>query len=181
MKIGAKSITASMCRDMLNYDPATGDLTWLPREGRSVFNAKFAGKKAFTARHIDGHLVGKINGTQLFAHRVCWAIFHGDFPSLNIDHVNGDPADNRIENLREATQRENLKNRCIFRNNTSGTPGVRFHSRTGKWRASIGGAAIHFLGEFGSKDAAIAARKAAESALGYHANHARPAKTEAAA
>lgn len=55
----------------------------------------------------------------------------------HIDHVNGDPSDNRICNLRQASRSQNMQNCKLRHDNTSGTKGVSFRQRCGKWKVSI--------------------------------------------
>jgi hypothetical protein len=92
------------------------------------------------------------------AHRVAWMIVHGRWPGAFIDHINGDKADNRLCNLREATASENNCNRAKPNTNTSGFKGVHLHRRSGKWKAqiSVGGRRRH-LGLFLTPEDAHAA------------------------
>lgn len=71
------------------------------------------------------------------AHRVIWAIHYGEWPENEVDHINGNKTDNRIENLRIATPSENRCNRGKQRNNTSGYKGVYFNKRSNSWYAEI--------------------------------------------
>jgi hypothetical protein len=99
---------------------------------------------------------------------------HGEFPTYQIDHIDGDGLNNRLENLRDVTQLENLRNMTLYRNNTSGRIGVCFVKREGKWCAQIGTkSGSKHLGHFSNFDDAVTARKAAEVELGYHENHGR--------
>lgn len=152
-------------RQLLDYDPATGELRWKPRTaeiagdgGRAKqFNSALAGKPAMTA-NSNGYRVGGILGTQYLAHRVIWAMHYGRWPETHVDHINGDRMDNRICNLREATFSQNNMNRGAQINNTSGFKGVSWHKRANCWRADIrkNGKQIH-LGSFGTREAAYAA------------------------
>ena len=101
------------------------------------------------------------------AHRIAWAIVHGRWPEHFLDHINRVRTDNRLANLREATNAENLRNRSVVRNNESGTKGVRMDKRSKRWQAriKIGGTSIS-LGAFASRDEAAAAYTAA--AKKYH-------------
>ena len=104
------------------------------------------------------------------AHRIVWKMFNNTDPQEQLDHINGNRSDNRIENLREVTTRSNALNQRKPCNNTSGTVGV--HKKNSLWVAHISspkGKII--LGRFPSLDDAIAARKAAETEYGYHPNH----------
>lgn len=93
---------------------------------------------------------------------------------LEIDHINGDPKDNRWANLRSVISAENAKNQKRRKDNTSGVCGVYWREDSRKWRAMIGhnGRLIR-VGTFERKEDAIAARLAAQQKLDYHPNHGR--------
>lgn len=168
-------------RSILDYDPVSGKLYWLerPREmfPRSrlwkMWNTRYAGKEAFTRNH-SGYFGGQIFNKRLLAHRVIWAWCYGEWPVDVIDHIDGDPVNNRIDNLRVVTQSENSKNSRISIRNSSGITGVSWASRDKKWIAyiSIEGRRTS-LGYFNDIASAVAARKQAEPQFGYHANHGR--------
>lgn len=176
-----------MLRKLLRCEPETGKLFWRERsvdlftDGKqsanhncAAWNAKFAGKEAFTSVGSHGYYQGAIFNSPHLIHRVIWAMVNGEWPSDQVDHINGDKLDNRPENLRDVTSQENLRNQKMYCNNTSGHTGVRWYKGRRKWRATIhvSGKRTH-LGYFTSKDDAIAARKAAEIEHGYHPNHGR--------
>lgn len=80
-----------------------------------------------------------------------------------IDHINGDKTDNRIKNLREATNAQNGKNLKLSAKNTSGICGVSFDRQTGKWRATIKvDGKQRCLGRWVVFDDAVNARRVAE-------------------
>jgi hypothetical protein len=110
----------------------------------------------------------------MLAHRVAWALHYGEWPSDQIDHVNGDKTDNRLENLRIVTAQGNAKNRSLRSDNTSGHVGVYWVRETKKWSAQIKvDGRQKTIGSFESLEDAVKARKAAEDLNGYHANHGR--------
>ncbi len=78
-----------------------------------------------------------IGGKGVAAHHVVFALKHGRWPQASIDHINGDPLDNRPENLRECTHAQNMWNKRVYKNNKSGVKGVYWHKVVGKWVASI--------------------------------------------
>ena len=166
--------TPEMVRKLLRYDPDTGKLYWRPRVGDTKFNSRYAGTETFTSTARNGYMVGTLLGSNLKAHRVIWVIVNGDWPEDQIDHEDGNTGNNLISNLRVVTQEGNLRNRKRNRNNTSGQMGVHWCFRDGKWISKIrdGGKNV-YLGGFKDKDDAIAARKSAETRLGYHENHGR--------
>lgn len=181
------NITPELCRQLLRYEPETGKLFWRERHPDSfrgdgqrpsewncaVWNKQRAGKEAMTAQS-HGYRHGSLNGVMLRAHHVVWMIVHGERPPFPIDHINGDPLDNRICNLRSVPPTTNSKNRSLNCNNSSGFHGVRWHKRYHKWEAHIvSQGKYRYLGSFQNKEDAIAARKSAELELGFHANHGR--------
>jgi hypothetical protein len=171
-------ITPELCRQLLRYEPETGLLFWLfrPRElfpdDRSwkIWNTRFARKPALNSPS-NGYLVGAINYVTVRAHRVAWAISHGVWPEI-IDHINGDGTDNRLVNLRDVSQSENMTNLPRKSNNTSGALGVyRFGNR---WAAEIKAKGEkHWLGYHNTYEEAVSARRHAATRLGFHENHDR--------
>jgi len=103
------------------------------------------------------------------AHRVAWALHYGEWPKHEIDHINGNKRDNRIQNLRDVPHLLNQRNRGLRADNTSGADGVSW-MKAGFWRVTVAG---KYLGIFKDFEAAVAARKSAEQAHGYHVNHGR--------
>lgn len=99
-------------------------------------------------RSSNGYVLVSIGGEERQAHRVAWAIVHGEWPVEDIDHINRIKWDNRLTNLRQATKSENAANvpPC---GSTSKFKGVSWHKKAGKWRAQIKvrGKKIH-LGTF---------------------------------
>lgn len=171
---------------LLAYDPETGRLFWrdrpvsMFREGEHGaehtcrwWNNRFAGREAFTVRHPSGYLMGKIDGEMWLAHRVIWKLVYGTEPN-EIDHEDGTKSDNKLSNLRDVDRSGNRRNQPLPITNTSGAMGVTWAPKQGKWHAriTVAGCRIH-LGSFSCFDAAVAARKAAERELGFHANHGR--------
>ena len=77
-----------------------------------------------------------INRKTVYVHHAIFLIHHGYLPKY-IDHIDGDSLNNRIENLRAATQSQNMGNSRMKSNNTSGYKGVTFRKDTGKWQAAV--------------------------------------------
>lgn len=86
----------------------------------------------------NGKQYKKINikNKTYYLHQIIYMYFYGYIPNY-IDHKDGDSLNNRIENLREATQSQNAANQRIRKNNKSGIKGVRFNEKYGKWTAAI--------------------------------------------
>jgi hypothetical protein len=168
--------------ESISCDFATGALRWRVRPEHhfgsarkaAAWNARFAGSKALAALNRNGYRHGSLGGRSLQAHRVVFALGHGRWPSAQVDHINGVRTDNRLVNLREATNKENSRNAAASRRNTSGVPGVCKHTNPKFWfaRIKVDGREI-YLGLFTRFEDAVAARKAAEKQFGFHANHGR--------
>lgn len=164
--------TVDYLRKRLRYDPETGKLFWLDCDDMSNnWRLRFAGKEAFTCV-CGGYQTGSIKYSGFRAHRVAWAIHYGEWPSNQIDHINGVRIDNRIENLRTVTSQENMRNIKMFSTNTSGVTGVSWVKARGKWMAMISVEGRNKnLGYFQSIDDAKAARAAAASRYGFSDRH----------
>jgi hypothetical protein len=180
--MAAKELPAQdVLRQLLDYNPETGALTWKARDlatfkdvrsGRN-WNTKYAGQPALAAFNSFGYRHGQLMGAHVRAHRVIWKIMTGE-DANTVDHINGEPSDNRWCNLRNVSLSENMKNARLPKHNTSGTIGVQWSSIKRKWIAQIKSQGIgRILGGFDAFDAAVAARKQAERELGFHENHGR--------
>jgi frataxin-like iron-binding protein CyaY len=157
-------LTAGYVRQILSYDPATGVLTRRyrrPREGfertDKTFNSRFAGKPT-GALTPDGRLLVGIGNRRYLAHRLAWLIYYGEWPIEEIDHIDMNPLNNRILNLRIADHSENKFNRGKQINNSSGYKGVHFNRDKNLWQANLchRGKKMH-LGYFRSIGEACAA------------------------
>lgn len=123
-------------RDSLDYNSSTGSLTWKRRDEMSKsWNTKFSGKLAFNTASSDGYKRGRINNKEYLAHRVAWAIYYGEWPSSDIDHIDRNPSNNTISNLRLATPSNNQWNKSKCKSNTSGYKGVTWSKDKKKWMA----------------------------------------------
>ncbi len=143
-------------RGVLAYDRDTGILTWRITSGRAI-----AGREAGCFDKSSGYVRVRIDGYFILAHHVVWAIETGEWPE-QLDHIDGNKAHYRFENLRQANQRQNLGNIGAPRHNTSGIKGVSWHKATAKWRAMISAAGKRvWLGVFDTKEEAGAAYLAA--------------------
>lgn len=115
---------------ILDYRPETGVFTW--KTGHR------AGMRAGSVDKMAGYEQIGIGGKLFRSHRLAWLYVHGAFPVHQIDHINGNRADNRIQNLRDASADTNNQNRKgANKNNGSGLLGAHFDARTGRYMASI--------------------------------------------
>lgn len=107
-----------------------------------------------------------------YAHRIVWKIHYGNIPEgMDVDHINHERDDNRIENLRLVTRQDNLRNKGVVSSNT-GVMGVYWNKKTNRYTANITiNKKTKHLGTFMTLDAAAKARKEAERLYGFHENH----------
>ena len=116
---------------MLRYDPETGSFTWIVTKSAQRAGARAGGVDRHGYRRLQ------IDGAQYLEHRLAFLYMTGAFPPDEVDHINRDRSDNRWENLRPADRIQNQGNVALLRSNTSGSRGVVFHKKTGKWQAQI--------------------------------------------
>ncbi len=149
-----KSITTEELKRIVAYDPETGVFTRLID---SATNAK-AGSRADSVDGRGGYRKVKMNRISYKAHRLAFQYMTGREPAGCIDHINGDPSDNRFANLRESTLNGNAHNAKKRKDNTSGFKGVSWHKGVGKWTARIMVNNKHLnLGVFATPEAAYQA------------------------
>ena len=167
----AVEIPLARLRELFDYDPETGLFARrYVAGGSSARNTRWAGKPGMTRVHKQGYRIGYVDGRTVYAHRAAWALHYGAWPADEIDHINHDPSDNRIANLRAASRTENTRNHPRMRHNTSGHTGV--YRRKNRWAAMIRvDRVLHRLGSFENLEDAVASRKAAELRFGFHTNH----------
>lgn len=152
-------ITIDYLRAAIDYNQSTGAFVWRV----STSNVK-AGTVAGCVNAKGYQYIG-IGGKLYRANRLAWFYVHGTWPNGQIDHINGNRLDNRIENLRDVDGYTNQRNRHNGnKGSSSKLCGVSFHKGTGKWRAqlSINKTTKH-LGLFDSEVAAHNAYKTAKT------------------
>jgi hypothetical protein len=154
------TLTAERLRELLHYDPATGVFTWRVNRVRAR-----AGNRAGCA-HSRGYRRISIDGAAYFEHRLAFLYMTGAWPKCEGDHENGKRADNRWENLRDATRAQQGQNRAARAKGTSQRLGVSFFPQSGKWRAQISrdGRKYH-LGIFPTEELAAAAYRGAKRVI----------------
>lgn len=161
---------------ILTYDCFEGELRWSENlldltHMHIAAASRFRGKPAGSFDK-DGYIAIHVKGATYKAHRLAWLMTYEEWPSKDIDHVDGNPSNNRIENLREATKSENLRNQRLHKNSTTGVTGVVFHKKNKRYGAYIksNGKDV-YLGWFSTLEEAAAARQAANEEYGYHPLH----------
>jgi hypothetical protein len=146
--------------ELLIYQPETGLFFWKVQRSGKTKAGVLAGSK-----NGSGYINLRIDYLAYGAHRAAWAMHYGVWPDGDIDHINGNRADNRIENLRDVPRSTNLQNqRKAHRDNTTGYLGVS--KRGDRFRAKImRNYRLYDLGEFLTADEASAAYQAAKQRL----------------
>jgi hypothetical protein len=160
----AMTLTVEQVRAVLDYDPETGRFTRKANRPLALVGTDPTRLKR------DGYYVVSVCGErEIRAHRLAWFITYGEWPAGEVDHINGDPRDNRIANLRVASRSQNAANqRTQARKQLKG---ITFNKKVGKWQAA---ARKKYLGVFDSPEAAHAAYvTAAQSLWGEYASDGR--------
>jgi hypothetical protein len=131
MLIPKPKVTVERLREVLSYDPDTGRLKWEVR-----ISCHNSGEHAGCVK-MDGYVYVNLDKNRMFGHRIAWALHYGAWPTHQIDHINGTRSDNRIANLREATNSLNQHNRRDMVRKNGGLKGTSFNKKHGQWKAEI--------------------------------------------
>ena len=129
-------LDAETLRSLVSYDPDTGVFVWLKRVDSNHWNSRWAGKRAGSLGK-NGYWYIDIHARTLLGHRLAWLYMTGEQPPRYIDHIDGDPSNNRWINLRETTMSQNLANSKCRKDNTSGLKGVHWQKSANAWAAKI--------------------------------------------
>ena len=157
--------------ECFDYAPDTGILTWKERPqhhfksvGRMLSIHKLWAGKPVGQVGTKGHIHVELDTCRYTAHRIIWKMWYGTDPAVYVDHINGDKTDNRIANLREATNSQNQANqRSRAKVSNICVVGVNYHKRDKSYRAymTVNGKSKH-LGNYRNLQDAIKARQEAE-------------------
>lgn len=144
--------------ELLSYDPKTGELRWQVSRG-GVLQGAIAGRVDHTNRRIIG-IASKV----YVAHRIAWKLHYKKEPVDLVDHINGDPGDNRIDNLREATHSQNRVNSKAHADSNLKAKGITWCKTHVRFVCSVTFEKRTFtkgfgVGNYGSKEAAFEAAK----------------------
>lgn len=150
----------SLLRQWYYYHPESGAISLAPnslrKSGKPIGQITKNGYMAVRVTDETGI------SRRFMVHRIAWALYYGRWPDIHIDHINGDRSDNRISNLRAATNSQNSMNRSCHSNSLTGIKGVTWDKQRKKWMARLnkGGKFIN-LGRFETSDEAKMAYDAA--------------------
>ena len=157
-------MNANEVKENFRYDSSSGKLFW---------KNSMKGKEAGCIKKDTGYIRIKFQGKFVYAHRLIMFFLVGDYDqTLQVDHIDHDRLNNRIENLRLVTNSINGKNTKMHKNNTTGVTGVTFDKNRNKYKAQIVvNHKLDNLGRFNTFEEAVQARLQAEIKYGYHPNH----------
>lgn len=157
-------ITQEDLKKELHYNPDTGVFT-------RTSNGSVAGSVKGGAHRYS---IVSILSSKYPAHHLAFIYMTGRSPDNFVDHISGDPFDNRWINLRDVTAQENNTNKAVGTNNKSGVIGVHWSKKERSWKSQINvmGKRIH-LGYFKDFFEAVCARKSAQCKHGFHQSHGR--------
>lgn len=157
-----RKITQDRLIELFDYNEKTGLF-----KRRVGIKGSATGSIAGCSRR-GGYVMICVDYEQMFAHRLAWLYVHGYMPENEIDHIDGDPSNNSISNLREASHQCNMRNLKIDKRNKSGVTGVSWKKRDKLWCAAISSdGKHHVLGHFKDKDEAVISRWKGEKKYGY--------------
>lgn len=160
VKLIERGVALAVIRDQFEYMPGTGDLV-----------RRSTGQVTGSTRR-DGYKQVGVGRRSFAVHRIAWALHWGTWPEGDIDHINGDPADNRIANLRDVPHSVNQRNLRRAKNSSTGVTGVYVHTETRRFvaRIKIGGV-TRTLGSFKTLEEAAQARAEANASHGFSMRH----------
>jgi hypothetical protein len=129
-------------RKIFEYNPDTGEIRYKVKRGLKM-PGDLAGQSVDKGyRRIEAY------GERWMYHRVCWMLYHGEWPKYTIDHKNLDKSDNRLLNLRDITQGENNRNKARYKTNNKYKGVTKSYN---KFYASFVDSGVHYyLGSFSS-------------------------------
>jgi len=156
--IQEQKVTGTTMAMFLDYNPETGAFYRKLKTGPNSYPGE-----EITCLNDEGYIIVTMMGARLRAHRLAWVWMTGNWPKEDIDHINGNRADNRFINLRGATRSQNLQNSGMRSYNKTGYKGVHFCNQRQKYVAQIRiNKKATCLGRFETLEEASAVRIAAE-------------------
>lgn len=160
-------ITQKQLKEVISYNPYTGDFTWIKATGKRYKVGDIAGYQS-----PDRYKQIRINTILYKSHRLAFLYMEGEFPVNIVDHINHEPSDNRWLNLRHVDRCTNQRNMQLSKRNKSGISGVSFCKVKKKWRVRFyrNKKETH-LGYFSDKSEAVEVRNQTYKDLGFSPTH----------
>lgn len=127
-------LSAARVRQLFDYDPKNGALTWAVDRSRLAKKGTVAGSV-----YSNGYRVVGVDQTYYLVHRLVWVHHYGEPPKLNVDHINGDRLDNRIANLRDVSKSKNAQNqrKCHGDKKSCDLIGATWDKSNKNWKAQL--------------------------------------------
>lgn len=126
-----KILTQDRLKTLLPYDPDTGNFTRVKSKNQNKVGSVAGSKEKF------GYVSIKMDGKSYRANRLSFLYMTGCFPVGIVDHINGNPSDDRWCNLRDVDYSQNCMNSRTPKTNKSGVKGVCWDKRDKRWKAQI--------------------------------------------
>ena len=167
-------LTFERANELFHYEPSSGKLFWK----KTTANRVKVGDEAGIFCKSTGYIKIGVDNKRYLLHCIAILLSTGVYDkTVQVDHINHDRTDNRLENLRVVSHAANMRNKSKLNTNKTGITGVQIiYTRKGtkRYRANImyNNKPI-FLGNYDTLEEAAAARKAAEIKYGFHENHGR--------
>lgn len=124
LKMAIDILTQDQLKSQLDYNPQTGVFT------RKVHLSNFAKNKKTIGKYYKGYHYISVLNKQYLAHRLAWLYVTGEWPKNHIDHIDGNRANNKFDNLRDVTNAENHQN--IYKANSNNKNGLLGASQSNK-------------------------------------------------
>lgn len=158
-------LSIERANEVIAYDAITGEMRWKKMLSRRAPAGRLCARKCGSKYCIN------IDGIRHVAHRLAWFIHYGCWPKMQIDHIDLNPFNNAISNLREATFSQNNANRKVRSDSSSGVKGVAWHAHNKKWivRVSCNKKRVYQAYFDDLNDAALAYQREATRAFGQYA------------
>jgi hypothetical protein len=125
-------VTQQMLHDLFEYRADGNLIRKHAARGKGNCAGAVVGYRPKVISRQNRYVSTKISGQHWCVHKLIYMYHFGEMPQ-QLDHINQNTLDNRIENLRPATSSQNCANRSLFSNNTSGCRGVSWNKRNKKW------------------------------------------------
>lgn len=121
----------SELRNLINYDSSTGEFFW-----KNIKSKRFKCGDLAGCYRKDGYRVIRTRHGLHLGHRIAWAIVYGEWPDTDIDHIDGNPSNNKISNLRKVTHSQNIINQTAHKDNRLGQAGIKLN-KNGRFYVTV--------------------------------------------